>query len=93
MIPINSLLTNCTYIEDETITLYGINIYGSPWQPWFCDWGFNVDRGEPISKIWNKIPTNTDVLITHGPPLGIGDLCTHGGRVGCAELLVSYMLY
>jgi len=86
-----SILTNCTYIEDETITLFGINIYGSPWQPWFCDWGFNVDRGEPILKYWNQIPDDTDILITHGPPLGIGDLCGHGGRAGCAELLYTVM--
>jgi len=26
-------LTNCTYIQDEGIELYGIKIYGSPWQP------------------------------------------------------------
>ena len=27
-------------------------------------------RGEPIQEIWNKIPDETDILITHGPPLG-----------------------
>lgn len=24
-------LTNCTYIEDEAIVIYGIKIYGTPW--------------------------------------------------------------
>jgi len=85
------LLTNCTYIEDELIELFGIKIYGSPWQPEFCDLGFNVTRGEHILKIWNKIPNDTDILMTHGPPLGIGDLCQPGGRVGCAELLTTIM--
>ena len=85
------LLTNCTYIEEESIELYGIKIYGSPWQPEFCDLGFNAERGEPLLKIWEKIPTDTDILVTHGPPLGIGDRCVRGNRVGCAELLSTVM--
>lgn len=86
------LLTNCVYLEDEAIELYGIKIYGSPWQPEFCDWGFNETRGEHLLEKWNCIPDDTDILITHGPPLGIGDLCHgfHGNcRVGCAELLTT----
>jgi len=38
--------------------------------PEFCEWGFMKARGEPIQEIWNKIPDQTDILITHGPPLG-----------------------
>lgn len=84
------ILTNCThYLEDEQIELYGIKIYGSPWQPEFCDMGFNAERGKEILTIWNKIPDDTEILMTHGPPLGIGDRCFQGNRVGCAELLVT----
>ena len=25
-------------------------IYGSPWQPEFCDWAFNLPRGEPLAQ-------------------------------------------
>lgn len=45
-----------------------------PWfdrQPVFCDWGFNLERGKPCLDKWNLIPCDTDILITHGPPLGI----------------------
>lgn len=83
------LLTNCRYIEDESIEIEGIRIYGSPWQPPHYDLAFNKLRGETILEEWNKIPNETDILITHGPPLGIGDLVTRGYHVGCADLLTT----
>ena len=58
-------------------------------QPRFGDWAFNVDRGEPILKHWNKIPDNTDVLLTHGPALGYGDRLKCGGLSGCSELFAT----
>jgi predicted phosphodiesterase len=64
-----------------------LSIYGSPWSPEFYDWAFNVPRGQPSWDIWSKIPNGTDILVTHGPPLGRGDLCSHGGRAGCFDLL------
>ena len=39
-------------------------------QPRFCDWGFNLDRGQDCLDKWNLIPDHTDILITHGPPIG-----------------------
>lgn len=38
-------------------------------------------------QVWEKIPADTDILITHGPPLGYGDLCEGGHRAGCYDLL------
>jgi hypothetical protein len=29
-----SLLTNCTYLEDSLVTVFGLTIYGTPWTPW-----------------------------------------------------------
>jgi Icc-related predicted phosphoesterase len=34
------------------------------------------------------IPQDTDVLVTHGPPHGIGDKTFDGRHVGCEELLL-----
>jgi Icc-related predicted phosphoesterase/GNAT superfamily N-acetyltransferase len=78
---------NLIYLEDESVEALGYKIYGSPYQPEFCNWAFNLPRGEKCDEKWIKIPTDTDVLITHGPPLGHGDKCMHGGRAGCYDLL------
>lgn len=80
-------LTNCIYLEDSEVVLYGIKIYGTPWQPEFCKWAFNVPRGEPCLSKWDMIPSDTDILVTHTPPVGHGDLCCSGTRAGCVELL------
>ncbi|XP_076442536.1 metallophosphoesterase MPPED2-like isoform X2 [Babylonia areolata] len=81
------LLTNCVYLEDSSIDVCGIKIYGSPWQPEFGGWGFNLVRGGPLLEKWNMIPDDTDILITHGPPIGHGDKCFSELRAGCVELL------
>lgn len=74
------------YLMDQVVEVDGISIYGSPWQPRFYDWAFNVDRGEAIAKKWEKIPDGLDILITHGPPFGILDYTYTSNRVGCEEL-------
>lgn len=76
----------CIYLEDREVTVDGVRIYGSPWQPAFHDWAFNLPRGAALARVWAQIPTGLDVLVTHGPPEGIGDRSPVGGRAGCAEL-------
>jgi Icc-related predicted phosphoesterase len=75
---------NYTYIEDELIEVEGLKIYGSPWQPEFGSWAFNLPRGEKIKEKWDMIPEGIDILITHGPPHGILDKCPLSE--GCEEL-------
>ena len=84
-----ALLPGVTYLQDAAATINGLRVYGSPWQPRFFDWAFNLDRGAPLKAKWDLIPADTDVLITHGPPQGIGDLCYDGAKVGCEELLAA----
>jgi Icc-related predicted phosphoesterase len=81
-------LRNCTYLQDESYLWNNcINIYGSPWTPSFgYGWAFNLPRNEIHTK-WDKIPNDTDILLTHGPPLGRGDLCFSNNRAGCENLL------
>jgi len=77
---------NLTYLQDTSIIIDGIKIYGTPWQPRFYDWAFNVNRGWDIAQKWEKIPMDTDILITHGPAFGILDLTYTGQHVGCEDL-------
>jgi 3',5'-cyclic AMP phosphodiesterase CpdA len=58
------------YLEDAAATVEGLRIWGSPWQPWFMDWAFNLRRGAEIRARWDLIPDGIDVLVTHGPRPG-----------------------
>ena len=80
-------IPNCAYLCDSGVRIHGIHIWGSPWQPEFGDWAFNLPRGAPCRERWRLIPDDADIVLTHGPPLGHGDLCKHGGRAGCLDLL------
>ena len=83
-----TMMTNAHYLLDNFVIVEGLKIYGSPWQPRFFDWAFNVDRGEKIAQKWQMIPDDIDVLITHGPPYGILDEVPYRHEhVGCEELL------
>ena len=78
---------NIVYIEDETVEIEGIKIFGSPWTPWFHSWAFNAHRGEECKKHWDLIEPGTDIIITHGPPSGTHlERCRNGDMVGCADL-------
>ena len=62
------------YLENESITIEGINIWGSPHTPSFgSGWAFNKKR-DKLHDLWATIPDDTNVVITHGPPMGILDL-------------------
>ena len=80
-----------TYLEDSSVIVDGIKIYGSPWQPRFHNWAFNVNRGWDIAQKWEKIPQDTDILITHGPSSTILDITNISERVGCEDLYKRVM--
>jgi Icc-related predicted phosphoesterase len=76
------------YLENSSIEIGGLHLWGSPITPWFFDWAFNRHRGADIRPYWETIPVNTDIVITHGPPYGILDEVVRDPRpVGCRDLL------
>lgn len=83
------------YLQDSGFESGGVRFWGSPWQPEFFDLAFNLPRGPKLAEKWALIPDETDVLITHGPARGLGDLvaASIGGgpeqRAGCDDLLVA----
>lgn len=72
------------YLEDSVVVIDGIKFYGSPRTPEFCDWAYMYPSWE-AERIWDIIPIDTDVLITHGPAYGKLDQ-TPQMRTGCAFL-------
>ena len=78
-----TILTNAHYLHNESIKIDDFNIFGSPYQPWFYNWAFN--QKEEIKETWEKIPLDTNILVTHGPPLGILDT-SKSHKCGCPHL-------
>ena len=79
-------LPNCEFLLDQTIVYNDLVFYGSPWQRRFYDWAFNLDEPR-LDDAYELIPSNVDVLITHGPPFGLGDLTPSKENVGSKKLL------
>lgn len=81
-----------TYLEDSRAEACGLKFWGSPWQPEFGNWAFNLPRYEGgLAEKWSNIPDDTDFLITHGPPFGTLDMTkSYSGmprdNVGCQDL-------
>ncbi|KAH3723096.1 Ser/Thr protein phosphatase family protein [Pelomyxa schiedti] len=75
-----------TYLRDETVTIRGVNFYGSPWTPPFVG-AFQMRNPSQATSTWSRIPADTHVLITHGPAYGILDRTRRGTTVGCSALL------
>ena len=79
---------NVTYLRDSGAEIGGLKVWGSPWQPWFGNWAFNLQRGPAIAAKWALIPDDVDVLVTHGPPHGVLDetIDYPPARAGCEAL-------
>ncbi len=74
------------YLNDQSAEIAGLKCHGSNVQPEFYAWAFNRQRGADIDRHWCMIPSDTQVLITHGPPAGILDQTMSGAHVGCNDL-------
>ena len=81
------------YLQDDLLMVGEdhdemIKIYGSPWQPEFYNWAFNLPRdGWELGQKWSDIPTDTDILITHGPAFGYVDkVIGSPDNLGCEQL-------
>jgi len=93
---INQYDDEINYLEDSSLWLsidgsdQNVHIYGSPWQPEFCNWAFNLPRmGDELDKVWHQIPEDVDILVTHGPACGYLDqVIGRYENLGC-ELLTD----
>ena len=67
------------YLQDQRWKIDGIKFYGTPWQPEFCNWAFNVPRGKELAEIWAAI--DEDVGDAHGGH-GASEFSVGGGASG-----------
>lgn len=86
---LNSLPSSVQYLENQSIMVGGLKVWGSPVTPWFHGdrWAFNKRRGFDIAEVWDQIPMDTDIIVTHGPSAGKLDYTTYDKLyVGCENL-------
>lgn len=73
---LNNLKVQCPdnvhYLMNSGITIDNIKIWGSPFSPPYNNWAFMRDI-DTLRLIWDTIPSDTDIVITHCPPMGIND--------------------
>jgi hypothetical protein len=76
-------------LENSGACIRGLQFWGSPFSPEFCNWSHSVERGQAAAELWKQIPSGTHVLLTHGPPIGYGDAVgqRRTGDVSSASLL------
>jgi Icc-related predicted phosphoesterase len=80
-------------LRDRGVELDGIRIYGSPWVRPVCQWAYCSAN---LKDKFDRIPNNTDILITHSPAFSKGDNSTFGShelfdRVQIVKPLVHVM--
>lgn len=75
---VNTLIDDLLMIGNEYDIQEMTKIWGTPWQPAFMNWAFNLPRGgKELEEKFNLIPVDTDILVSHGPPQGILDISGH----------------
>lgn len=67
-------LTNCIYLENESVEIEDLKIWGSPFSCLFNSWSF-MRYDSDLKEIWQTIPSDTDIVVTHTMPYGILDRC------------------
>ncbi len=84
---VSKLITNAYYLQHELLEIENLRIWGTSWQFWLSD---QIQRkktqANPL-EFWKEVPAGIDILITHFPPYGIGDLTRSGSHLGSKDLL------
>lgn len=82
------------YLFNDSVTIEGLKIWGSPHTPTFGNWAFMKPRNT-INRVWDTIPEDADIIVTHGPPKGFLDITNRRDHLqeqtGCSALTKKVM--
>jgi len=76
---------NIHFIVHDSIEIEGIKFFGSAYSRIFGQWWF-MESEDVLEYLYNKIPNDTEILVTHTPPFGKLDLTTQGVNAGSTSL-------
>lgn len=83
---------DCVYLQDSRFDYEGVSFYGTPWVPRLRSWAFYGNE-EKLTNTFANIPQDIDVLVSHGPPVGVNDALArsiHGEHAGSVELALVF---
>jgi len=76
---------NITLLRNETVEVQGLKVFGSPYSVEFGAWAYGLPD-EKLKDIWDMIPDDVDIVVTHGPAYNQLDRCMDGRLVGSMSL-------
>jgi len=87
---LKATFTNAIFLQDTSVILEGILIYGTAWNniPTMA-YGANPEKRAEKRKL---IPKDTDILLTHNPPLSIRDLAHDYQTQYCGRCKMEHKL-
>ncbi len=74
------------YLENNSVTIEGLKIWGSPVSTPYYEWAFMWDERKR-EMLYQSIPDDADIIINHGPAFGVLDYTTKQTNAGCEFLL------
>jgi Icc-related predicted phosphoesterase len=70
---------------DQLLEVGNVSIWFTPWVQHCGDWNYQLDRGARKVR-FADIPYRLDLLVTHAPAFGCGDLTYSKDPAGCREM-------
>jgi Icc-related predicted phosphoesterase len=78
------------YLENASVKIEGLLVWGSPYTPRYGKWAF-MRAEQELGSIWNTIPDDADIVITHSPPRGMLDLTFDAEKDGTPNSILPFM--
>jgi Icc-related predicted phosphoesterase len=72
-------------LYNESVEIAGYKIWGCPYSLRFHDWAFNASE-EELNAMMDKCPSDTNIIISHGPPRNILDSSRDKNGLGSVSL-------